>query len=346
MINTPLHITNFSKYPVVDTYHPSVVYVEEGWCGHRFWMVQTPYSVIDIKPYNDRYELPCVLFSDDGIHWTSIPNNPIDDLMPEDIAAHNYLSDPHLILKNNQLELYYRYTILKDKQLVGNKTVLYRRVSKNGVDWSEREVIVDLRNENDILIWGEQIISPAIVWHNNQYFCWYIDASSYIEDRHVRFTNSKDGIHWMKSTLCEISNDNVIPWHLDVQYFDGQFQILIFDIDNQILAHYTSANGIEFENYKLLLRPTNKLCDYYSESLYRACSVKVKSEINIYISAHNGERCSIGLWRTKDFSDFIPVRGMGVIRYLLEYHVVQMYYQLFRDKLKPFKRRIKKIIRR
>ena len=321
MISTPLHIKNFSKYPVVDTYHPSVVYVEEGWNGHKFWMAQTPYSIVDIKPYNDRYELPCVLFSDDGIHWKSIPNNPIDDLTPEDIEAHNYLSDPHLILKGDRLELYYRYTILKEKQLIGNKTVLYRKTSNNGTDWSERELIADLRTKEDMVIWGEQIISPAIVWRENQYYCWYIDASSYVDNRHVRLTTSKDGIHWEKNVVCKLYNNELVPWHMAVQFFDDQYQILLFDINNQILAHYTSEDGIIFENYKILLKPTHKLYDYYSESLYRACSVKVGEVINIYISAHNGERCSIGLLRTHDFSEITPVNGMRVYDYLKDFHI-------------------------
>lgn len=345
MISTPLHIRDFSKYPVVDTYHPSVVYAKEGWNGHRFWMVQTPYSVVEIEPYNDRYELPCVLFSDDGIHWNSIANNPIDDLSPEDIDVHNYLSDPHLILKEGRLELYYRYTILKDRQLIGNKTILYRKTSLNGADWSERELVADLRAKEDMTIWGEQIISPAIVWKENQYYCWYIDASGYVLDRHIRMTTSKDGIHWEKNKVCSLSNSKVIPWHVDVQFYDGQFQVIIFDVDNQLLVHYTSENGIEFNEYKEILSPTHRFYDYYSESLYRACSVKVDDVINVYVSAHNGERCSIGLWRTFDFSELNPVNGMNTFEYFKEFRLIHRYYQLLKGKLKPIKRKIRNLMK-
>jgi len=332
MIATPLDLRNFSKYPVTDTYHPSVVYSKDGWNGHHFWMVQTPYSTKHIEPYKDRYELPCILFSDDGIHWDSIPNNPIDDLSAADIQAHNYLSDPHLILKDGHLELYYRYTILKDKQLDGNKTVLFRKISANGIDWSEREIIADLQKDEDVAIWGEQIISPAVIWKDNQYYCWYVDASSFTMERHIRLTTSKDGVCWAKSVLCDLPDKEIIPWHLDVQFFDDNYQLLLFDINNQKLAHYTSSDAVLFSCRRILLQPTYRLYDYYSQSLYRASSVKVGNNIYVYISGHNGDRCSIGLWQTKDFYRLSPVQGMNAFTYMVEYRILQRYLKAIQVK--------------
>ena len=336
MISTPLAINNSSRYPVADAYHPSVVHISNGWNGHRFWMAQTPYSVGHIEPYQSRFELPCILYSDDGVKWTPIPDNPVDNLSIKDIEEQNYLSDPHLILKNGVLELYYRYTILTDKQLLGNKTLLLRKTSRNGFDWSDREIIADLRDADDVLIWGDQIISPAVIWKDNLYYCWYVDASSYIRERHVRMTTSTDGIHWSKNVLCNLHDADIIPWHLDMQYYDDRFQMLLFDINNQILAHYSSCDAITFTDCRILLRPSHKIRDYYSNSVYRASSVKAKGSIYLYISGHNGERCSIGLWKTIDFKQLKPVRGLDLFTYFREYHIGQKYYLIVLNKSKEY----------
>ena len=111
-------------------WHPSVVYIPDYFSGHKWWMTQSPYHPrVKLKPYRARWELPCVHYSDDGILWKSIVNNPVDDLTKQQIADENYLSDPHLVYKDGVLELYYRLTLLADKQIQGNKTVLYKKTS-------------------------------------------------------------------------------------------------------------------------------------------------------------------------------------------------------------------------
>ena len=63
---TPLCINTFdgSNQP----YHPSVLFFPTGWCGHRYWMVETPYP-IGGKPYRDRWEIPLIHTSEDGLNW-------------------------------------------------------------------------------------------------------------------------------------------------------------------------------------------------------------------------------------------------------------------------------------
>ena len=78
-------------------------------------MAQTPFPPTHVPPYGDRYELPCIHFSDDGVKFFPVDSNPIVDLTQAEINQHNYYSDPHLVLRDGQLELYFRYTILKDK---------------------------------------------------------------------------------------------------------------------------------------------------------------------------------------------------------------------------------------
>lgn len=293
-------------------YHPSVVYVDDGFVGHKWWMAQTPFPPIDVPPYTDRYELPCIHYSDDGMTWYPVQSNPIEDLTQEEIERKEYFSDPHLIVKGDCLELYYRFTILENKSLIGNKTILYRRKSKDGAHWSEREVVADLRKDADVAIWGEQIISQAVVLKDGRYYCWYVDGSYHISPRGVRMTTSKDGIHWNKYEQCAFEGDETLkPWHIDVQYYQGKYQMMMFDVDANLLSWYQSEDGIKWVKKGDLLRPSHKRGDFYEEDLYRACSVYNGKSMRVYFSAHDGRKSAIGLLESKDGERFELVNGFN-----------------------------------
>lgn len=289
-------------------WHPSVVFVADGWNGHTYWMAQTPFPPMDIEPYRDRYELPCIHYSDDGIHWKPINGNPIVDLSQEEIEAHNYYSDTHLVLKDGILELYFRYTILTNQQLVGNKTSLLRSVSYNGISWSTPQVVADLRREQDIQIWGEQIISEAVRWDGKQYQCWYVDKSSYLNNRHIRMTTSADGKQWTSNVLCSLEGQEIEPWHIDVQYYDGKYQMIVYDMNK--LVWYESEDGVQFNYVSDILSPSPKRYDFYADGLYRACSIKTDKEIRVYFSAKRKDKSYIGLLVTKDRIHFEPTNGL------------------------------------
>lgn len=299
-------------------YHPSVIFVEEGFGGYKWWMAQTPYPPINVAPYRDRFELPCIHYSDDGLNWRTIKNNPVDDLTVDDIEQRNYFSDPHLIFRNGCLELYYRYTILQNKSIIGNKTILYRRTSKDGVNWSEREIVADLRKEADVAIWGEQIISQALLWKDNQYYCWYVDASHHISPRGVRVVTSKDGIHWQQYQQCAfIGDDSLKPWHIDVQFYQGKYQMMMFDVDANKLSWYQSDDAIHWIKKGDLLSPSHKWGDFYEDGLYRACSVWANNRMKVYFSAHNKLRSSIGLLESVDGEHFVIVNGRNGYLYTM-----------------------------
>lgn len=312
-MHTPLKIKNVCHclpYP----WHPSVVFAESGWNGHKFWMAQTPYPPYEVKPYRDYYELPCIHYSDDGIHWHPIPGNPIEVLTEEEIEAHNYYSDPHLVLKDGVLELFYRYTILKDRQLIGNKTVLLRRTSVDGHNWSDREIIADLRVKEDVMIWGEQIVSQAIVWNDGKYRCYYVDRSSYLKDRKILRTTSVDGRTWQPYSEVELLGCVLDPWHIDVQYYEDKYQMIVYDMDK--IFWFESKDSLHFQFISEILRPSSNRYDFYADGLYRACSVKTRDEILVYFSAKRKKNTYLGLLSTYDRHRFIPVNGVPVIKWL------------------------------
>lgn len=327
-------------------YHPSVVYIEGGFGGHKWWMAQTPFPPFEVMaPYVDRYELPCIHYSDDGLKWHPIEYNPIDDLTQKEIELQEYFSDPHLILRGDQLELYYRFSILENKSLVGNKTLLYRRTSKDGVHWSEREMVADLRNTKDVAIWGEQIISQAVLWKNGLYFCWYVDASHHISPRGVRVITSKDGVHWNSYQQCGFEGDDALqPWHIDVQYYQGKYQMMMFDVDANVLSWYQSDDAIHWTKKADLLTPSHKRGDFYENSLYRACSVWGNDRMRVYFSANNRLRSSIGLLESLEEVNFAIVNGRNSFFYTMQNNIQYRIYELSALLVK-IKRRFKAILK-
>lgn len=305
--NTP----NCQPYP----WHPSVVYVERPFGGHRFWMAQTPVPPFEIQPYIDRYELPCIHFSDDGLNWKALASNPIDDLTEVQIEEHDYFSDPHLVLKDGVLECYYRLTLLKDKQLADNKTLLCKKTSTDGQNWSERVVVADLRLPTDVEVWGEQIISPALVNKDGVYKCWYVDASGYVKGRHVRLSESADGVIWSPNSVCTLRGRDVDPWHIDVQYYEGCYYMIVYE-NNRLSLYVSDDNGKTFEFVREILRASNNAYDFYCDGLYRACSVKTGEGYKIYFSARRKEKTYFGCLLTKDWESYRGVNGQPVLRFL------------------------------
>lgn len=266
-------------------WHPSAVYVPEGWNGHRCWMAQTPYPPFHVAPYKDRWELPCIHYSDDGIRWESIDANPIDDLTDEQIASHSYHSDPHLVKKDGVLYCYYR--LMEDHD---ERTTILRKHSRDGVKWSEREIIKVERGKRKV---ESEIISPAVVWTGEKWRMYYVDDTYTNLQRGIQLAESEDGIHFtVIGSVWE--QQEVKPWHIDVQLIEGKYYLLVHDVDANTLWLYTSKDGMHFGEGKEILKASGKLTDYWSHKLYRACLVDVEGKKHIYFSANEGMASYIG----------------------------------------------------
>ena len=335
----PVRILNSKGLPK-DVWHPSVVYTPRRWNGHRWWMSESPYSPRHIAPYTDRWELPCIHYSDNGLTWKPVAGNPIDDITAEDIEQHNYLSDPHLVFKDGVLYCYYRYTLLENRQLRGNKTLLYRKSSTDRQHWSERELIADLRKKEDVAIWGEQIISQSVLWNEakQMWECWYVDGSGDKIDRGIRYVTSKDGVHWEKYKQCVVSLENDLPWHVDVQIYAGIYHMLCYTDDNKLLL-YTSGNGIDFEYRNVVLIPQPNT--FYWERIYRACSVFDGRKYRIYFSGFDGELGRIGMLTTDDWKNYKNYSMWWNLDYYSEKIKSRMQYRK-----QTIKRSVKKLLGR
>lgn len=282
----PLEIKTFDGND--SPYHPSVLYFKDGWNGYRYWMTETPFSPKS-KPYEDRNECPSIHVSNDGIKWTEIAKNPIDDLNIKEIEELDYFSDPHLVFANNKIECWYRFTHRGGIKNKYDNLQLVRKTSQDGIIWSEREVMVNLAtNEGDSL--GNMVVSPAILHKNGKYRMWYVNSESRIY-RELSYSESYDGKKWTIQKKCIINGQENMPWHIDVNYIDGKYYLISYDLEN--LTLWYSDDGIRFNYADKLLEPSVS-GSFYSYRLYRACIIEDKN-LKIYFSAHDSLKTYIGL---------------------------------------------------
>ena len=159
--------------------HPSCLYFKEGWNGYKFWFVFTPY-----KGMNDAIENPCVYVSQDGYHFTPPYHNinPLDDItLPKE---QEYNSDPELVYNSdfNRIECWWR-RVQRDKYPTDdgkNREIIYRRYTYDGRNWSEKEVMLDLKNPFDET---RLCISPALIYEGGIYRMWCSSADDF-EGKH------------------------------------------------------------------------------------------------------------------------------------------------------------------
>ena len=133
--------------------HPSVVSFEIPWHGYSYWMAYSPY------PYaNGEEENPCVAASNDLLYWETPEGlaNPIGD---NEETGCDELKDPHILYREDLDRLEVWYLGRQSVALGGDGTslLLMRKWSKDGIHWSELEIMTQTK-----------YLSPSILWDGGE----------------------------------------------------------------------------------------------------------------------------------------------------------------------------------
>lgn len=154
--------------------HPACLYFSNGWNGYKFWFVFTPY-----KNMNDAIENPCVYGAQDGEHFEPLDDvNPLDNiLLPKE---QEYNSDPELVFNSdlNRIECWWR-KVQRDEFPTDegkNREIIYRRYTYDGKTWSDKEVMLNLKNPYNET---RMCISPALIYENGIYHMWCSSAADF-----------------------------------------------------------------------------------------------------------------------------------------------------------------------
>ena len=72
--------------------------------------------------------------------------------------------------------------------------ILYKKTSKDGINWTKKEVVFDVtRSKKDY-------ISPALIYDNGVYKMWFVD-----KDRSFKYIESKDGKKWSDEKTIKLN---------------------------------------------------------------------------------------------------------------------------------------------
>ncbi len=299
---TPLFLPTWDG--ASDALHPSVIYNQSSpFAGFRYWMVNTPLTAGN--GYGDRWECPCVFRSHDGITWrvNSAAGNPLDDLTQAEIDKKGYFSDPCLVRVGNTLEVWYRITS-DGSNLADTKIV--RKVTSDGITWSERQIVFDpLINNGDVGM-GWYPRSQQVLYENGKYIMYYTTNTG-IE--RVETTNPLGSVWTNKTT---INYDGQLIWHFSMaRHSSGKLHIVGYSSNQENVGYWIGeTSDINFTLKKTILS-RNENISLNADRFYQSAICFVNEEVFVYATMRSKRT---GRWRTvllkgTSYNDLSPVNG-------------------------------------
>lgn len=252
--------------------HPKVLYFEEGWNGYEYWMAYTPYPLGEVNAEN-----PCIAVSHDGFIW-KVPagmGNPLA-FAPEE----GYNSDTHLVYnpKTNLLECWWRvYNIPNEYDAI------CRRVSSNGTEWEEMEVILPFNKSQTARL------SPTVWIENDIYRMIFSDGQKLCE---IHCSLSSDTPEWSSPAILPINLGKLRAWHQDlIVNEEGNLEMVVNLItpggtNNTTDLYYIEVKGdlSEASDPVMILKKGEDETDFDHRSIYRSSIVKTSDEYRLYYS--------------------------------------------------------------
>lgn len=273
-VNAAVPLTIPTYVPADDAIvHPDVVFVPEGWNGHKYWLAATPYTAAD-----NQYENPSIWCSDDGLSWT-VPSGLTNPVEPGTGVVNSYYSDTDLVLgADGTMYLFFRWNL-------SPREVLYLRTSTDGVTWTPKVIVKETVQS------VSRLISPAVLFDGLRWHMWAVENVDPAARKIVHLTAAAAAGPWSAPVDCTISlpkmpcvNDAGSapsrPWHLDALHVGGQFLALVtFNIDagsggRGQLYLAASTDGTAWARAP---RPVlDYRTGYWDQSVYRATAVLVQ----------------------------------------------------------------------
>lgn len=254
-------------------YHPKVISFDKEWNGYKYWLTYSPF------PYGDeKYENPHVEVSNDLFKWEEPKGleNPVEPTPSDYVAKKVYNSDPHLVYNKDkdELELYWRY--VND---IKHEVIIYRKITKDGVKWSDKEVILKAdRTKKDY-------ISPAIIYEDGIYKMFFVDRN-----RSLKYMESEDGKTYKNERIIVLTYPikRLVTWHLDVIHTEKGYELITVayhyweDRNSMNLYYFNSKDTKKWSEGKVILRPSVNSWD--NKGIYRSSILYDNDKYYIFYS--------------------------------------------------------------
>lgn len=266
--------------------HPCVRYIPEGFAGHKWWMVVTPYP-----NSNSHYEQP-VLYYGDG-NEVEPPMNWKFVSIVQDPHENGFNSDPNLYYDGSRLWIFWKETKTENTLESANWHSIMARFF-DGYSWGPVQKMADnndphianvfaptiLNLEGNIVMLATAFEHPRVEgsqlpFGHNHLALWRLDSKE-IECGHFVFERV------CKQSYLEDFNF----WHADIcQISENSYCCVVTDEQAKRLLIGTSENGLEFEfNDSPLLSSYGNNVGY----IYKASPVFVNGGLYVFYPLRTG----------------------------------------------------------
>ena len=218
---------------------------------------------------------------------------PLESAQPLDAVTgdkeENYNSDPHIVYNSDldQIECFWRY--IKTDLSGDRRETIYRSATKDGVNWSEKEIAYDSQGTKTT------VVSPAIIYEDGIYKIWASHSKEdNREDRTIDYYESETGIDWVLVRKIKLQSDTYNFSHLDVIHTDKGYEMVVQSIHKddgtelagclEKLMYSVSEDNITYEEPITILERGNK-GQWDDWRIYRPSLTKVEDKYYLYYGA-------------------------------------------------------------
>lgn len=331
-----------SKYGQSQT-HPSIVYAPNGWNGHKYWLVTTPYpSAVGV------FENPCVYYGDEDAD-----GNPPVLFHP---ISGGTASDNYPIITNPVVKVKTTSAVNSDPDVwidsaTGKMCIISRdntrgfswlyQESIDGLSWSERtEYPNDLINIHDDGGIAHELVSPSVLDNGDGTatlygLCglgYYTGANSSMERNRLcrkgMFvykgipSQGKGGIS-LQYHASLLGAPSIYPWHMDIAKHKDKYYMVFCGFDIHASTGLSLFMAISDDGYDFQVSPIpieDSILHYRPSIAFR------DDELLIYGSSEGGGVPTDENAYPRGASD-IPVDGRSI--FLLKANIYKLVDYLF-----------------
>lgn len=265
----------------IDYVHPSVLYLDTPWNGHKYWMGVNPYPNTV-----GAFENPYLFYSDDGETWITLSGTPTPIKPLEADTGNN--SDAHIYIEDNTMYYFNRGVLTAGGAYIDVFS------STDAINWSSRTRII---NSNDVGF--SDYVSPSLVKRGSTYYLFGTDP----DDQTVLCVLSSTSITgtWTEINRISLGNAGSL-WHPEVRWHEDRFILLssnnFISGGNLMLGQFFDVTDTEIETRNTFLLPRNDQTwnvAYYKSSFI----IKNDGTMELYLGCKGDALNSNTDWRVQ-----------------------------------------------